>query len=262
VATIITATRDFDWEVKLNALNCIALLLQHEISECCDSENKTSECQQVPQITMIGRNLNEMPDHLQKLYKSYIKYNMKLNKSKFNCRPVVKDLITALISALDDYDEKVSEKALKICAKTQKYINKLIVKCQREKAEHENNCEPTIKKRKLTDIDEKVTTGTNTLSELNVHIPIDLNKVPECDENSEHLNEACCSESAENETRVETEAVASPGNLKMILDLDLSLYESRIEQVLDEASKLVSLVEDIVTANDNNDDEENAVDCY
>lgn len=250
ISTVVKATRDFDWEVKLIALDFIALFLHLVLSECSDNSNICLKLQEPSHCSIPGYNLPEVPEYAQQLYSSSNKFDMKINIRKIHCRSTLKQVLNALTEALDDYDEKVSEKALNILTDLQKILSTNIDTFN-EMTENGNHCEPVTKKRKLSETD-------TTAKPDNVHkcITNELQYSANTVNKLGQLDEVHCSEVDDKENVVEiTES------LRAIIDFDLSVYRSRYEQVHDEASKLVSLVEDIVTASDK-DEEDNTADCY
>ncbi|XP_053391742.1 BRCA1-associated ATM activator 1-like [Mercenaria mercenaria] len=242
IATIVKATRDFDWEVKLIALDVVSFVIQQELSQWSK---------------ILG-----MPDYAKDLYniKSADKSEPGKDMSHVIDGLCRNEIVSVLIDALDDYDEKVCEKAFKVFSDLQSLVKTITDPFENEDNDLIDTC--GMKKRKLDDMYRTGTTDTKQDNDTNRLLSLEFrtDNFEKGVKNFRHLAEVSSVANNRNEILGEN-TTKKNDNIRKILDFDLSVYKSRIEQVNDGAAKLLSLVEDILTAADKEDDE-NAVDCY
>lgn len=277
IATIVKATRDFDWEVKLTALDLVEFMLQRQSPQCSKS----------------GAVFSEVPEYAKELYKVGSSDDDQIEVfDNLVDNLCTKGLASVLFDSLDDYDEKVYEKAYTVFCNVQSHLRAVISSCdvwfcrnrynksvcdeneqRTAENEHETFEKSVPKKRKLDYVDmmrdtdvmqESATNCVEQLENPNVHseVKIKLIKLLQLRRNhgnSKHGNIVSSDESNDNE--IESETVLKKNVLCNILDFDLSVYKAKIELVHDSTAKLLSLVEDILSTSSKTD-EENAVDCY
>lgn len=275
IATIVAACKDFDWEVKLVALEFVSFILQQEVFKHFESDMA----------------VHDVPEYARELCNSKLVVRSDVNEDvglimKRLCK---KKIIKVLFEALDDYDEKVCERAFSVFIELQSGLrahvkgknsaglgkqngNLTSVHSDELHTENRGNSfsfigESTSKKRKL---DTRYTVeNKNTIKNLGANKEdfVELSADTEVSENrSENVEDLGLSKDGSgteyNQSGNNERSANKDDNvLNIILDFDLSTCKARLEKVNDSADRLLSLIEDILTS-ENKSDEENSIDCY